>query len=178
MLQLRPYKPDDAPAIASWIKSETALRQWGSDRFAGFPVTAEDINEKYLSNNGDCTEADNFYPFTATDESGAVGHLIMRYTGDKRTLRFGFVIVDDSRRGQGYGKEMLRLALRYAFEVYHAERVTLGVFENNPAAFYCYRAVGFRALGDSADSYYDVAGEQWKCLELAVTREAYDGGQA
>ena len=36
------------------------------------------------------------------------------------------------------------LALRHAFEVMHAARVTLGVFDNNPAAYGCYKAVGFR----------------------------------
>ena len=45
-------------------------------------------------------------------ENGVVGHLIMRYTDEKQTvLRLGFVIVDDSKRGLGYGKEMLRLML-------------------------------------------------------------------
>lgn len=49
---------------------------------------------------------------------------------DKSILRFGFVIVDDIKRGQGYGKEMLQLALKYAFEVLKVNKVTLGVFEN------------------------------------------------
>lgn len=79
-LRLRPYKPCDADKIAGWIKDEQALRKWSSDRFGEFPVTADDINNKYLGHNGDCTEADNFYPLTAFDDSGAVGHLILRYT--------------------------------------------------------------------------------------------------
>lgn len=53
---------------------------------------------------------------TAFDETGVVGHLIMRFTDAEKTiLRFGFVIVDDMKRGQGLGKEMLLLALKYAF---------------------------------------------------------------
>ena len=43
---------------------------------------------------------DNFYPVTAIDESGIVGHMILRYTDDKKSIvRFGFVIVDDTKRG-------------------------------------------------------------------------------
>lgn len=46
---------------------------------------------------------------TAFDESGVVGHLILRFTDEEQqTIRFGFVIVDDAKRGKGYGKEMYR----------------------------------------------------------------------
>lgn len=49
-------------------------------------------------------------------------------------LRLGFVIVDDTKRGKGYGKEMLSLAVKYAFEIFKAEKLTIGVFANNPSA--------------------------------------------
>ena len=112
-LRLRQYKPCDADNIVSWIKDEDALRKWSSDRFGDYPISAEDINNKYLENNGDCKEEDNFYPLTAFDESGVVCHLILRYTDEeKKVIRFGFVIVDDSKRGKGYGKQMLTLAMR------------------------------------------------------------------
>ena len=87
------------------------LRKWTSDRYDHYPITPEDMNYKYIDCNGDCSEEENFYPFTAFDESGIVGHLILRYTdSEKKTLRIGFVIVDDSKRGKGYGKQMIMLA--------------------------------------------------------------------
>ena len=52
-LRLRQYKPCDADSIVSWIKDEEALRKWSADRFGDFPVTSEDINNKYYENNGD-----------------------------------------------------------------------------------------------------------------------------
>lgn len=172
MLGLRIYKKSDAAAIASWCKDEKALRLWSSDRFGDFPVSAESINDKYIGNNGDCGEEDNFYPFTAFDENGAVGHLIMRYTGgDRSIIRFGFVILDDEKRGQGLGKEMLSLALKYAFEIYRAKKVTLGVFENNPAAYYCYKSVGFKETGERMDC--EMMGETWTVAEMEVTAEEY-----
>ena len=71
-LRLRHYKPCDAECIVSWIKDEDALRKWSSDRFGDYPITSEDINNKYIGNNGDCIESDNFYPLTAFDEAFAV----------------------------------------------------------------------------------------------------------
>lgn len=85
-LILRPYKPKDAESIVGWIKDERALRKWSSDRYGDYPITAEDINYKYLKCNGDCDEPDNFYPLTAVDENGPVGHLILRYTNKEKTI--------------------------------------------------------------------------------------------
>lgn len=171
MLRLRPYKRCDAKYIVSWIKDEVSLRKWSSDRYGAYPITEEDINQKYLDCNGDCAEEDNFYPVTVFDESGVVGHMIMRFTdAEKKVLRFGFVIVDDEKRGCGYGKEMLKLAIRYAFEILRVEKITLGVFENNPAAHGCYKAVGFKDISSDESWYYHGLGEAWKVIEMELIR--------
>ncbi len=164
-LHLRPYKPCDANAIASWIKDENALRLWSSDRFGAFPITAEDINRKYIDHNGDCEEPDNFYPLTAFDDDGPVGHLILRYTdAQRKTLRIGFVIVDDTKRGKGYGKQLILLAKKMALELYGAERVTLGVFDHNQPAYGCYKAAGFVETGE--ESFCQLFGESWRIVEM------------
>lgn len=172
MLRLRQYKPCDASTILSWIEDEETFRKWSADRYPHYPITAADMNCKYLDCNGDCPEGDNFYPMTAFDESGIVGHLIMRFTDQKKTtLRFGFVIVDASKRGKGYGKELLQLAIRFAFEILKVEKITLGVLENNPSAYFCYKAAGFRDVPMDTPEYYRVMGKEIQCLELEIGRE-------
>lgn len=165
MLRLRPYKDCDAKYIVGWTKDEVAFRQWSADRYESYPITADDMNAYYAS----WKNTDNFYEMTAFDESGVVGHLTMRFTDEEKTiLRFGFVIVDDTKRGMGYGKEMLTLALKYAFDILKASKVTLGVFENNTPAYHCYQAVGFQEITPDETEYYHVLGEDWKCLELEI----------
>jgi hypothetical protein len=44
-----------------------------------------DMNKKYVDNNGVYFEPDNFYPMTAFDENGIIGHLIMRFTDEEKT---------------------------------------------------------------------------------------------
>ena len=162
MLRLRPWREEDAGAVVSWIGNEFAFRQWCADRYDHYPVTAEDVCAQYRAQAG----AD-FYPMTAFDESGIVGHMILRFTDSAKTvLRFGFVIVDSRKRGRGYGREMLRLALIMAFEVLKAETVTLGVFENNPGAYRCYRAAGFEDTGERKRCR--ILGREWICREMAV----------
>lgn len=170
-IKLRPYKPQDAEKIIRWIKDERALRLWSSDRYGVYPVTAEDMNYKYLECNGDCEEPDNFYPMTAVSGEGIVGRLILRYMDEaQKTVRIGFVIVDDTKRGKGYGKRMIQMAIRYAFDMLQAEKVTLGVFENNPSAYYCYKAAGFQEIETDRNFMYEFSGEQWNCIEMEVNR--------
>lgn len=65
MLKLRPFKNCDAKKIVSWCKDEKSFRQWCSDRFENFPISEDDIIKKYVENNGDCPEEDNFFSMTA-----------------------------------------------------------------------------------------------------------------
>lgn len=177
MLGLRPFKPTDADKIASWLQERNVYRMWGGGLIGAFPLSGDDIRKVYIEDNGLCEEEDNFYPLTACDEEGTVGHLILRYlNGDRKYIRFGWVIVDDSKRGKGYGKEMILKAQQYAFEIMNADKVCLGVFENNSAAYHCYKAAGFRPSTDREDSYTDVDGEKWKVIELEITREEYEAG--
>lgn len=51
----------------------------------------------------------NFMAFTAIDDNEIVGFFTMRRPNEfYEELRFGFVIVDSKKRGQGYGKNMLK----------------------------------------------------------------------
>lgn len=172
MLRLRPYKSCDSKHIADWIKNEETFVKWGGERFGSYPINAKIIDDKYRLNNGDCVEEDNFYPMTAFDDSGVVGHFIMRYiNGNNKILRFGLVIVDDTQRGKGYGKQMLELGLKYAFEILDVEKVTIGVFENNIPAYKCYKSIGFNEI--ASDCYETVNGEESKIIELEITKTDY-----
>jgi RimJ/RimL family protein N-acetyltransferase len=66
---------------------------------------------------------------------------------------------------------MLQLGIKFAFELYGAQKVSLGVFENNLPAYYCYKAAGFQdVILDTVESY-SVIGEEWLCRELAIEKE-------
>ena len=114
---------------------------------------------------------DSLMAFTAFDENGIVGFFTLRNPeGKTDELRIGFVIIDPKRRGSGTGKGMLLLALRYAFDIYGAKKVSLGVFENNQPAYYCYKAAGFRDGEPDGAEAYPVMGEVWKSREMFIER--------
>ena len=161
MLRLRPYKECDAEYIVKWIKDEYTFRRWCADRFESYPITAEDLKNHYREKY----DNDGFYQMTAFDETGVAGHLIMRFLDEaKKILRFGFIIIDDEKRGKGYGKELVVLALKYAFDILKVEKVTLGVFDNNPNAIQCYKSVGFKETGEL--EHFHFMNEGWTSNEM------------
>lgn len=170
MLRLRPYKPCDADKITTWLKNEYAFRQWSADRYEKYPITAEDMNA-YYDNDKNNTR---IWGLTAFDSNGILGHLTMRYPKDTYDeIRLGFVIVDDSKRQKGLGKEMLSLAIKYAFEILAAEKISLGVFENNIPAIKCYQSCGFKSVQAETAEHYKCMGEVWNCIEMELRREDY-----
>jgi len=158
-MTLRPFNINDAPTILSWCKDKQAFRRWSADRYQHYPALPEDMMKQY--------EGDNLYPLTAVVGEEIVGHILLRYPSeDKAIVRFGFVIVDDSKRGKGYGKQMLHLAIDYAQRKLGARKISLGVFCDNLSAIECYKSVGFRITGEDA---YLIDGEEWKEYEMEIT---------
>ncbi len=173
-MRLRPYKPSDAQTIVKWTNDEITFRKWSSDRYSDFPITAEDMNNKYIRDNGECSDPENFYPFTAFDERGLLGHLTMRFTDpEKKVVRFGYIIIDDTKRGKGFGKELLRLSTKYAFEILKADKITLGVFDNNKNAEKCYLSFGFEFTGTHSE--VKILGETWKFCDMELSKDKYEG---
>lgn len=140
-MRLREYKKEDAISIVSWIKSERELKLWSADRYNKFPLTPLDINNFYEF----CLTTDKIYPYTLVDDNKVIGHFILRVP-DKNapsTLRLGFIIVNSSLRGRGYGKVLMAKAIKCAHDTLNAKKLTLGVFINNTSAYNCYKKCGF-----------------------------------
>ena len=158
-MKLRPFSIEDAPVILSWIKDKTDFRKWSADRYSSYPPKPEDMLAQYAN--------DIIFPFTAIDDAGKViGHIILRYPDSSKTvIRLGFIIIDNQLRGKGYGKQMLELAIQKAQRDYKVQKITLGVFDNNPSAIRCYESVGFTVTG--TDTYL-IDGEQWMGKEMEI----------
>ncbi len=158
MIRIRQYKTSDADAILSWCQDEKTFYQWTAGMLGNYPITQKEF----------CLP-ESLMPFTAFDETGIIGFFTLRNPGESfEELRFGFVIVDPRKRGKGYGKAMLQLGLKFVFEIYGAKKASLGVFENNFPAYYCYKAVGFRDAPLGVTEKYCVMGEEWNCKILIM----------
>lgn len=161
MIHIRPYKNQDAHEIIQWCKDEEAYFKWNAGMFGDYPLT----EKRFILANDGLVKNKKMFPFTAFYEDRVIGYFILREV-DTGVLRVGFVILAPELRQKGYGKKMLELGLKFAFELYGATKVTIGVFENNPAAYYCYKRLGFKEIGVTED--YKIKQETWKCIEMEL----------
>lgn len=166
ILRLRPYKACDAQTITKWLKDEYTFRQWSADRYGNYPITPDDMNAYYDKDR----DNGRIWGMTAFDNTDVAGHFTLRFPNDNslEELRLGFVIVDDKKRGKGYGKALVSLAIHYAFDFVMVKKLSLGVFENNTAAIHCYRSCGFKPVRTETTERYSCMGETWDCIEMAL----------
>jgi RimJ/RimL family protein N-acetyltransferase len=86
------------------------------------------------------------------------------------SIHLGFVVIDEKYRGQGLGKEMIGLAVTYAFEILKVKKVTLCVFDNNNSAHNCYKSAGFEDVRYIEDAF-PYKDEKWGYYEMQIVKK-------
>lgn len=168
-MRIRPYiEGNDYEYLKRWIDSEKIHALWCANLMP-YPITKENLNILLEKNAAEWADS----AYVATENNGrAVGFFCYSVNVDNNEGFLKFVIVDNKERGKGYGKEMLQLALQYAFHITGAGLVQLNVFDNNLAAKHCYEKVGFveRNITKNAFTYHD---ESWSRCNMIIVKEAY-----
>ena len=90
--------------------------------------------------------------------------------GDSAKYAVGFF--DPARLGQGFGTEVTRLVLGYAFQALGLRRVTLAVLAINERAIRCYRGCGFEEVG-RVSSAAVIEGQPVDDIVMAVTPPSF-----
>lgn len=172
-MKLRPFDPEtDFDRIVSWNADERAYAMWCANRFR-YPPDRSDFTGVLAAmarRTGDV-------PLTATTDDGrAAGFFCYSLNREKKEGKLKFVIVDPEVRGKGFAREMLRLALAYAFRDPEAERVSLSVFSPNIRAKKCYEKAGFHERSTDAGAFA-FRDETWDRCNM-VTEAAAAGAAA
>jgi diamine N-acetyltransferase len=92
-----------------------------------------------------------------------------------RTAIFSISIGEESARGKGYGTEVTRLMLDYAFTALGLHNVSLGVYSHNLAGIRAYQKAGFREYGRRHECFL-MGGRYWdeilmECLSTDFASE-------
>ena len=70
----------------------------------------------------------------------------------------------------GYGKDMLNLALQYAFQITGAKAVQLNVFNENTMAKQCYASIGFVEKNIEKD-VFPYKDESWSRYNMIISEK-------
>lgn len=149
-MRLRPFISDcDFDEIKNWVSDERTHAMWCADLIQ-YPIEKENFDKVMLEaaiKFGDS-------PYVATTDDGQVVGFFC-YSVNLRTNAgmLKFVMVHPSQRGKGLGKEMLQLAIEYAFHITKVDTVSLNVFPENTSAQKCYESVGFAVRKTDCDAF-------------------------
>jgi RimJ/RimL family protein N-acetyltransferase len=94
------------------------------------------------------------------------------YNWPSRDAFVGLGIGEREFWGKGYGTDLMKLIMRYAFTEVNLRRVTLTVFEYNPRAIRSYEKAGFRHEGRMR-KVLNKEGRRWDILYMGILREEW-----
>lgn len=174
-MHLRIYNEQtDFVHIAGWITDERIHALWSAN-ILPYPLSEGGLH-KYLVEQklkfhtqsgseitGNEKEYDGAYVY-ADEHDHPLGFFVYTVSGQDKSGFVRFIVVDNTSRGKGYGSDMLKELLRFAYENTGVSSVRLNVFDVNAAATRCYRKVGF-VPADSTQTEFTYRDEIWKrCL--------------
>lgn len=165
-MRLRPYiECKDYDVIKEWITEERTHAMWCANLIQ-FPIEKDNfkrIMEEAAERFGDS-------PYVATSDAGElIGFFCYSTNLETNEGMLKFVMTSPEYRGKGFGKEMLQLAISYAFNITNVQAVHLNVFPENIRAKKCYESVGFteRKTDLNAFAYKD---ESWGRCNMIIKR--------
>jgi diamine N-acetyltransferase len=148
-LYLRPLEKEDLPAIRRWWNDPEARRLIGEV----LPMSQAAAEEFYERVRTDKERV--WFVIVLKEGDRAIGEAgLLRMFPAWRTTDMSIIIGDKAAWGQGYGVEVARLLLDFAFGALNMHRVAVGVVGFNERALRFWEKVGFRREGLQRDGYY------------------------
>ena len=168
MLRLRPFSTIDAKTIVTWTSEPSEFYMWSAGLMGDFPATEQKLLQAVSARENN----PKYFPIVGLNDDEPVGFLTIRTPGqDEKKLAFGYVIIDPNKRNMGYGKQLIELSLKFAFEEYGASEVSLDVFDVNLQAFNCYKSCGFKETGKQEICNIDKY--TWNYIEMSIDSTQY-----
>ena len=162
---LRPFRPEDVEPL--WRAKLDPLK-WAQTSAAPLvPLTLEEHRARYAEPSKD----DNAQ-FAVDVDGHLVGRALLFHVDTlARHAEAGLALLPE-HQGQGYGRDVLRVLVDYAFRSRNLHRVHLQTLASNEKGLRAYRAVGFVEEGRLRDHAW-VEGAYEDMVLMAVLREEW-----
>jgi diamine N-acetyltransferase len=142
LVALGPLRRELLPDYAAWINDLATARFIAA---IPRPMTAEQEAAWYDSVS---TGADAVFTIFERASGRPIGTTSLNGIDQRnRTAEFGILLGEADARGKGYGTEVTRLMLDYAFTALGLNSVMLRVLAVNVAGLRAYQKAGFREIG-------------------------------
>lgn len=179
MLELRKFEKTDFDRLISWVPDERFLIQWAGPLFT-WPLDEAQLDKYLRETEGEKPKRYVFKAIRMADNE-VVGHVEFDYINyEESTGTLSRVLIGEPKnRRKGYGTEMIKLAIDFAFDKICLSRINLAVFDFNEPAISCYEKTGFREYDfkkepdRKKEPRIKFRNEYWKCIMMKLRKEDY-----
>ena len=135
---LRSITSEDTPLVVKWRNQENVIKY-----FIYRGEFTEETHTNWLKTKVETGLVDQFI-VCLKDGDVPIGSTYLRDIDTKNSkAEYGVFIGEEGTRGQGIGKEILNLTVKYAFENLKLHKVYARVIDTNKASLYCFLHSGF-----------------------------------
>ena len=164
-IYLSPMCIDDAPIYVKWLNNKLVSENVGLD---GKTITLES-EVKWIRKN----QNKYYFAIVLKENNELVGNISFNNIDlIHRSATLNIMIGEEEKRGQGYGKEAIKLLLEYGFNNLNLNNVMLKVYSFNRGAIKMYESLGFKKFGTRHNSYY-FKGKFYDEIQMEILKEEY-----
>jgi len=162
MIKLENFDRSDYSELISWIKDEEELMQFGGPNFS-FPLTVEQLDKSQED------KMRHSFKVVDVETNKTIGHCeVYLLEGTAKLARI--LIGDETQRGKGVGKEIVKALIEFSVNVLQKKNIELNVFDWNVGAIKCYESVGFR-INPNKRLERKVNDETWIAINMVMQAE-------
>lgn len=176
-IELKPFERSDFNRLIGWIPNAETMMMWCGPFFT-FPLDFHQLEEYYQSGLKE-PPVRKIFKLIDIHANEVIGHIELNNIDwrNRAAMVSKVLIGDTSRRGKGYGTQMVRKLLEIAFDELHLHRISLYVFDFNQSAIACYKKVGFQVEGHLRD-YRRVGEGYWSSYLMAILESDWRAGNS
>lgn len=143
-VRLTTLTQSDLPTISQWHQNPDFLRLF--DALPAYPKTEVTLTQ-WLDDTHSSTDT-FLFAIRSLDKDELIGYVELDgILWAHRVSSVSIAIGETKHWGQGYGYEVMQLALQFAFDELNLHRVQLTVFSYNERAIALYEKLGFQREG-------------------------------
>ncbi len=169
-VRLRAAEREDLPRFVAWL-NDPEVRQFLA---LSWPLSLAQ-EERWFEEMLKRPPSEQVLVIEVKNEAGwkAIGNTsFMNVDAINRSAEIGIFIGEKAYWNQGYGRETMRLMLRFGFNTLNLNRIYLRVYETNPRGIRAYEHAGFRHEGRERQARF-IDGRYCDVLWMAVLRSEW-----
>jgi RimJ/RimL family protein N-acetyltransferase len=168
LIELQPFTEGGFKQLISEIPDARFLLQWAGPKYT-YPLDAAQLTDTLANTLGD-RPSFKVFKVIRSETMETVGHIqLMDIDYNAASCILGRVLIFQKYRGNGFGKMMVKEAVKFAFENMHLAEIILGVFDFNTRAIHVYKSIGFTEFQFKKGAR-QFLNESWNVIRMKLNR--------